>query len=119
MTSGDAVRTDSAMAALCAGDQGKFWEYHRLVFSRQSGENEGAFRRENLKSWAKELGLNEAPLAECLDSGKHLAAVRQDALDGGNAGVTGTPTMFINGIIVKGMKPFASIQQIIENELKR
>ncbi len=47
----------AAEAARCAGDQGKFWEYHDYLYNHQSGENQGAFSLDNLKSFAKTLGL--------------------------------------------------------------
>ena len=66
----------AALASECAADQNKFWEYHDLVFSRQNGENQGAFNQDNLKSWAKELGLDTAAFNDCLDTQKHLGTVQ-------------------------------------------
>ena len=85
----------AAEAARCAGDQGKFWEYHDYLYNHQNGENRGAFSDPNLKSFAKILGLNESTFNQCLDSGKYTKAVNDSADVGKAAGVTGTPKGFL------------------------
>lgn len=109
----------SAEAAKCAKEQGKFWQYHDYLFAHQKGENQGAFSKENLKRFGKELGLNSSQFNSCLDSDKSLLEVRKDTEDGRNAGVGGTPTNFVNGRIVTGAVPFVQFEQIIEEELKK
>ncbi len=109
----------SAEAARCAGEQGKFWEYHDYLFNNQKGENEGAFSDANLKSFASILGLNASALASCLDSGKYRKDVLSSTEEGKNFGVSGTPTTFINGREVSGAVPFAALESIIEEELKK
>jgi len=89
-----------------------FWEYHDKLFADQQNINP-----ENLKEWAKELGLDVAKFSDCLDSGKFEQAVKKDLADGQLAGVGGTPTFFINGQKIVGAKSFESFQEVIETEL--
>ncbi|MBI2640627.1 MAG: thioredoxin domain-containing protein [Candidatus Sungbacteria bacterium] len=109
----------AAMAAECANEQGKFWQYHDYLYNNQRGENEGAFSKENLKAFARAIGLSEAQFGSCLDSDKYLEAVRRDTDDGRSAGVNGTPATFVNGRLIQGAVPFAQFQKIIEEELNK
>ena len=113
----------SAEAARCAGDQGKFWEYHDYLFTHQNGENEGAFSDSNLKSFAKELGLGASGFDKCLDESKSSQAVANSKNEGANAGVTGTPKGFIlkDGKIVStidGAESYTTVKTKIDNALK-
>lgn len=108
----------AAEAANCARDQEKFWEYHDYLFGNQSREEGEAFSKENLKEFAKNLGLNESEFNSCLDSGKYVQEVKDDTLAGQAAGVSGTPTVFINGQKVVGAQPASVFISIIEAELK-
>ncbi len=85
----------SAQAAMCAGDQGKFWEYHDYLFSHQNGENQGNFSNPNLKTFAKNIGLNTTNFNQCLDSQKYAKAVQDSVASASKAGVAGTPTGFL------------------------
>jgi protein-disulfide isomerase len=87
----------AAEAAMCALDQGKFWEYNHLLFENQDGENDGAFSDEHLKAFAAELGLDQATFDTCLDSGTHQQQVLDEFADGQASGVNSTPTILING----------------------
>lgn len=109
----------SAEAARCAGEQGKFWDYHDNLFNNQRGENEGAFSDQNLRRFAKELKLDEARFNSCFDSGKYRKVVEEVSARGRAVGVNGTPATFINGQLVSGAQPFAVFQKIIDEELKK
>jgi len=111
--------TSAAEASECANEQGKFWEYHNYLYENQKGENQGAFSKENLKSFAATLGLNTSQFNSCLDSGKYAKNVTDDFSDGQNAGVNGTPATFINGQLVSGAQPFASFKTLIDQELSK
>jgi protein-disulfide isomerase len=102
----------AAEATECADDQGKFWEYHDLVF-----ENQTAIDVDSLKSYAAELGLDTATFDDCLDEGKQSSEVEKDSEDAQAAGVTGTPAFFINGEFVSGAQPFSVFQQVIDAAL--
>lgn len=115
--------SNAALAARCAGDQNKFWEYHDFLFNHQNGENRGAFSIENLKSFAKEVGLEQKSFTECFDSGKYLNEIYSEKDAGGKAGVRGTPKGFIlvNGKVVEtidGAESEAEVRSKIEQALK-
>ena len=107
----------SAEASECASEQDAFWDYHDLLFSRQAGENRGAFNQDNLKQFAADLGLNTQAFNACLDSGKYASLVRSETLGAQSIGVTGTPAFMINGRPLVGAQPFEAFQQVIEAEL--
>ncbi len=107
----------AAEALECAGEQGKFWQYHDALFAAQAGENRGAFSDKNLRAIADRAGLDGAALAACLDSGRYRDRVQADKLAGEAAGVQGTPTFFINGRMVVGAQPFSVFQSVIEQAL--
>ena len=103
----------AAEAARCAGKQGKFWEYHDLLFEGQPQATIEDFKRS-----AEQLKLDPKSFEQCLDSGKHQAAVEADVQEGARLGITGTPTFFINGRILVGAQPLESFRRIIEAELR-
>ncbi len=106
-------------AARCAGEQGKFWEYHDYLFSHQKGENEGIFSKENLKKFALDLKLNSKDFNACLDSGKYASKIKEYLSFGQSLGVSGTPATFINGRLYSGAIPYSQIKAAIEEELKK
>ncbi len=87
----------AAIAAECAGDQGRFWEYHNLLF-----ENQRQLDRQALIGFATRSGLDTARFTACLGSARALARVERDAKQGTDLGVESTPTIFINGRMIKG-----------------
>jgi protein-disulfide isomerase len=102
----------AAEAARCAGEQGKFWDYHDALYGNSPKLGAG-----ELKSYAKQVGLNAAPFDQCLASGKYKAAVQKDLAEGAQLGVTGTPSFFINGREISGALPVESFAAIIDEEL--
>jgi len=104
----------AAEASECADEQKKYWEYHDLLF-----KNQNALDIESLKKYAKELKLDESKFNKCLESGKYASETKKDFEDGQKAGVSGTPTFFINGIKVVGAQPYAVFEQVIEQELSK
>jgi protein-disulfide isomerase len=102
----------AAEAARCAAEQGKFWEYHDKLYA-----NSPKADVEELKSYAKEVGLNAASFDQCYGSGKFRAAVQKDLNDGAQLGLTGTPTFFINGREISGAQPVEAFAAIIDEEL--
>ncbi len=108
----------SAEAALCASDQGKFWEYHdRLMESLYVG-NRAVFGPAGLRQLALDLGLDAGAFAACLDEGRYTQRVEEEAAEAEQRGVTGTPTFFINDTMLVGAQPFAAFKTAIENALK-
>ncbi len=103
----------AAEAAQCALAQGKFWEYHDVLFA-----NQNRLEVDALKEHAGKIGLDASQFASCLDEGRFASAVKQDMSEGTTDGVTATPTFFINGRVVSGALPFEDLKAIIDEELE-
>jgi protein-disulfide isomerase len=104
----------AAEAARCADEQGKFWQYHDKLYA-----NAPKASADNLKSYAKEVGLNTDSFDRCLTSGKYKPVVQQDLNEGARLGLTGTPTFFINGREISGNQPSETFEAIIDEELAK
>ncbi|MHB8603065.1 MAG: DsbA family protein [Nitrosotalea sp.] len=87
----------AAQAAYCAGDQGKYWEYHDYLYSNQGAIQSGWASANNLKSYAITLGLDASKFNSCLDSGKYADNVAHNKDIGSSKGIQGTPAFFIVG----------------------
>ncbi len=111
--------TWAAEAAECAGEQGKFWEYHNYLYSHQNGENKGAFTKENLKIIASTLSLNTPAFGFCLDTDKYAAKVASDIQDGKTLGVNSTPTFFFNGEESAGVLSYSDFKKKIDSLLSK
>lgn len=104
----------AAEAALCAHDQGKFWDYHDTIF-----ENQATLSPANLKQFAADLGLDAGAFNECFDAGTFRGDVQEDYLAGGRLGVNATPAFFVNGRFLSGAQPFEAFEALIEEELAK
>ncbi len=104
----------AAEASLCANEQNRFWEYHDALFANQRD-----LTVESLKKRAADLRLDTAQFNSCLDSGKEAAAISKDVAAGHQAGVEGTPTLFIDGRMLYGAQSYADIKTVIDEELQR
>lgn len=102
----------AAQAAECAQEQGKFWEYHDLLFGGTLG-----LSREAYAGYADQLDLDTDALLACLDEGRYAQAVQADYELGQQLGVSSTPTFFINGIAMVGAYPISAFQTVIDFEL--
>jgi protein-disulfide isomerase len=101
----------AAEAARCAGEQGKFWEYHDVLFwSKQTDV-------ENLKEHARVLKLDGDKFDSCLDNGTQAAAVKQDLQEAKSLGLTGTPSFFVNGHFVSGVVDYGALKDIVNQQL--
>lgn len=103
----------AAEAAECAGEQGKFFEYHDRLYAAQAGENRGAFSKDNLRKIGNDLALGPA-FASCLDSSRYAQAVRDDTKAGEARGVQATPTLFVDGRKIEGAASFEQLKAIID-----
>lgn len=101
----------AALAAECAGEQGKFWEYHDKLFAAQGPL---AFTRVKLTRYAQELNLSIDAFSRCLESGKYAKKVEGDTGVGQFLGARGTPTFFINGRLLIGAHPFETFEVVIQ-----
>jgi protein-disulfide isomerase len=104
----------AAEAARCAHDQGKFWEYHDVLFTESP-----RFALEDLRRYGGQVGLDVAKFESCLDAGVHRAAVQRDLDEGNRLGITGTPAFFINGRTLTGAQPLEAFTRLVEQELAR
>ena len=102
----------AAEAGRCAGEQGRFWEYHDLLF-----QNQGKLNHDGLIEEARTLKLDEKQFDSCLSSDKYKTQIEEDRQAGLRAGVNGTPGFFINGNMVSGNQPQDSFEKVIEAEL--
>jgi protein-disulfide isomerase len=101
-------------AAHCAGEQGKFWEYHDRLFANQQ-----ALQPDSLKKHAADAGLDTAAFNACLDSSKYGDRVREGVAQGSRLGVNSTPTIYVNGRMLSGAQPYETIAAVIDEELSR
>jgi protein-disulfide isomerase len=104
----------AAEAARCAHEQGKFWEYHDKLYATAPKAS-----ADDLKSYAKDVGLNADSFDRCFASGKYKEVVQRDLNEGAQLGLTGTPTFFINGREISGNQPSEAFEAIIDEELAR
>ncbi len=102
----------AAEASECAAEQGKFWEYHDMLF-----ENQDALYTPMLKDYAKQLGLDTDKFNNCLDSNTMKARVENDAEEGKSLGVSGTPAFFVNGKMISGAQPFSVFDTAVSRAL--
>jgi len=109
----------AANASMCAGEQGRFWDYHDMLFANWESENAGAFSNKRLVAFAETLGLNMTDFNACFDDNKYKDQIDKDLADGKSAGVSGTPSLFVNGEIIRpGFVPsYDDISQAVEAAL--
>jgi len=105
---------EAAEASLAAGAQGKFWEYHDLLF-----QNQRKLTRPDLEAYAGQLGLDVAKFKKALDTDQFKAQVERDKAAAQKIGVRGTPNAFINGYNIRGAQPFSAFKAIIDRELAK
>jgi protein-disulfide isomerase len=111
----------AAMAAQCAAEQGKYWQYHDKLFREQDRRGEGIvrFKVTDLKKWGADLRLDTAALNQCIDSERYKDEVAKDYADGIAVGIRGTPTFFINGRVIGGAQPYPVFKTVIDEALKK
>jgi protein-disulfide isomerase len=115
----------AAEAAECANQQGKFWQYHDILYT--DGQSDGTgLDKASLEKYADTLGLNSGTFGfgknkfnQCLESNATLSIVNADQAEGAKDGVTGTPSFFINGQLIVGAEPYSQFQQAIDAALKQ
>ncbi len=103
----------AALAAAAANALGQFFEYTDVLYKNQSALDDAS-----LKKYAADLGLNAAQFAIDFNSEKTVAAVRKDMADGKTYGITGTPSIFINGVFVRNISA-NNFKQMIDAALKK
>ena len=106
--------TLAAEAALCAADQGKFWELHDWLF-----KNKNNISHDTLVAQAEVLSLDVPVFTSCLDSRVHQQKVEADAKEAATFGIRGTPGFVINGRVLTGAQPVDAFIAVIDDELSR
>jgi len=110
--------------AHCADDQGLFWEYHDILYSNWTGENNGWASSENLVKFAQEINLDMDEWSECIANRSHSQTILASNEDAKTLGITGTPAFFVIGpdgkyTRISGAQPFEVFANIFEIELKK
>ncbi|MBI1908120.1 DsbA family protein [Candidatus Uhrbacteria bacterium] len=103
----------AALAAECAGEQDKFWEYTDELFANQDSLSDDYYGE-----LADELGLNRSQFDDCVESEKYASKISEDTSSGRAAGVSGTPATFVNGQLVSGAVPLETFVDLIDAELE-
>lgn len=111
----------AAHASHCAGEQGKFWEYHDTLYNHWTGEENGWASPENQIKFANDLGLDMEAFTECTDSGRYMKMIQASAEDAKTVGFTGTPGFIVigaNNKIVKipGAQPYDVFVKVLDSE---
>jgi protein-disulfide isomerase len=101
----------AAEAAMCAGEQNAYWQYHDKLFSSETLGNN------TYVQYAQDLGLNTSTFETCISEHKYSEAIQADSDFAVNLGVRSTPTFFINGLAVVGAQPLDIFKQVIDKEL--
>lgn len=103
----------AAMAAECASEQGKYEDMYKLL-----NKHAGEFTEEQLTAYAQSAGLQERAYEACMSSGFYEKEIAEDIADGITAGVTSTPTLFVNGVKIEGAVPYgilyAAAQSLVQ-----
>jgi len=106
-------------AALCAGEQGRFWDFHRLLFRRQAQWSHIVNPLDRLLEFATDLHLDTAALASCVKSDRMLKLIKADLAYGASLQVQSTPTLFVNNERIIGARPEVELVRVIQQELTR
>ena len=109
----------ATQAAWCAGEQGKFWEFHHMLYRRQELWNRLAAPLERLSDFAIDLNLDTAALKSCVESGRMQDRIQADRAYGQQLQVNSTPTMFINDYRIVGTQSEGELARLIRQELNR
>lgn len=104
----------AAVAAECAHEQGKFWEMHDVLFAHRT-----ALMDTDLHEYAQRIGLDDSSFNTCLNSEVIVNEIRADQQQGLSYGVQGTPTFFINGLMVAGSVPLSTLEAYVEAALRQ
>ncbi len=111
----------AAQASACAKEQDNFWGYHDEIYKaeiKDGRENNGNLNKDLFVQIAKSVGLDVNKFTSCYDSGKYADAIKQETQAAAALGVNSTPTIYVNGEMVRGAVPYDQFQTIIENALK-
>ena len=115
---------NAAHAAHCAGEQGKFWQYHNTLYDNWGGENSGWASNENLVKFAQQTELNMDVFTECNVEGKYAQIISTSNNDAQKLGITGTPAFYVistnTGQVqqIQGAQPYEVFERIFDSMLE-
>jgi protein-disulfide isomerase len=109
----------ATQAAWCAGEQGKFWEFHHMLYRRQELWSRLTAPLERLIDFAKDVNLDTAALRSCVESGRMQDRMQVDKAYAQQLQVSSTPTMFINDYRTVGTQSEGELVRLIRQELNR
>jgi protein-disulfide isomerase len=105
---------DASVAMRVAEElDGKFWDYHAVLFHNQQGENRGAFSQDRLADMAELVGLDREAFLEGMKDPAHQAAVQAEQAEGAALGISSTPSLVINGEVVRGVPEWEALKERI------
>lgn len=109
----------AAYASMCASEQGRFWDYHDMLFANLTGVNQGAFSERRLIAFAEVLELDVEDFEACLQENRYVDVINDDITRGQELSVQGTPSIFVNNqLLTPGRVPtYQEIRQAIEFSL--
>lgn len=115
---------NAAHAAHCAQEEGKFWEFHDILYNNWTGENNGWASPTNISGFAKKLGLNEEDFSSCMTESRYISIIKASNSDAQTLGLTGTPGFFIIGpdnsvTRVIGAQPYEVFEEIFNSMLEK
>lgn len=110
----------ASIAARCAGDQGRYWPMHDLLFAQQAGWYASANPFDQFEEIAERVGLDVGAWSACVSEGRHLEEIAASRKYGEQMGVSSTPTLFLNGqrIDLAGKEPYSYIEGLIKAALE-
>jgi protein-disulfide isomerase len=109
----------AALAAQCAGEQGKFWEMHDQLFTTHQWAQTGKNPRGLFRDFAKAIGLDLAKYEACLDSQRYAGHIQASAEEGAALGVKGTPSFFVNGRPFEGRATSDDFKALVDSLSKK
>jgi protein-disulfide isomerase len=115
---------NAAHGAHCANDQGKFWQYHDILYNNWTGENNGWASSDNLLRFAQEIELDVDQWSDCMIDEKHSKTIVDSNKDARDLGITGTPAFFVIGpdnkiTKISGAQPYENFENIFNLELEK
>jgi protein-disulfide isomerase len=115
---------NAAHGAHCAEDQGKFWQYHDILYNNWTGENNGWASSDNLLRFAQEIELDIDRWSDCMIDARHSQIIADSSKDARDLGITGTPAFFVIGpdnkiTKLSGAQPYEIFEQVFNSELEK
>jgi len=115
---------NAAHGTHCANDQGKFWEYHDILYNNWTGENNGWASSDNLLRFAQEIELDVDQWSDCMIDERYSQIISNSSKDARDLGITGTPAFFVIGpdneiTRLSGAQPYESFEKIFNSELEK